>query len=257
MHSRLPRQGNRSALLTTIMYQPRDYRLLHRAKDLVSFEVMVKETDLSISAQSILKKEAEEAIIRYRAPLEEYIKSHPEFLTSLVPLPVQMDMPIVCRLMAESASKAGVGPMASVAGVIAELVGKELLRFSPEVIVENGGDIFIKTDKPRVIGIYAGEDSPFKDRLAIQILPEDSPIGVCTSSGTIGHSLSFGKADAVTVLAQDTGLADACATAIGNLVKTPDDFPVAIEFAKRIAGLNGIILVKGDKFGAWGKVRLC
>lgn len=239
------------------MYQPRIYRLRHRSKDLVSFEVIVKETDLFISAHSILKKEAEELVLRYRRPLERYIESHPEFLTSLEPLPVQMDMPIICRLMAEASIKAGVGPMASVAGVIAELVGRELLRYSPEVIVENGGDIFIKTDKPRVIGIYAGEESPFMDNLTIEISPEDSPIGVCTSSGTVGHSLSFGEADSVTVLAGDTGLADSCATAIGNLVKTPDDFPVAIEFAKSITGLNGIILVKGDKFCVWGKVRLC
>lgn len=239
------------------MYQPRFYRSQHRSKDLVSFSVMVKETDLFISAHSVLEKEAEESIKRYRIPLEEYIKKNPEFLISLEPLPIEEDMPLVCKLMAEASSKAGVGPMAAVAGVLAELVGKDLLKFSPEVIVENGGDIFIKTDKPRHIGIYAGEESPFKDKLAIEISPEDSPIGVCTSSGTIGHSLSFGKADSVTVLAKDTGLSDSAATAIGNLVKTADDFPGAIELAKRITGLNGVILVKGDKFSIWGRVKLC
>lgn len=239
------------------MYQPRIYRNLHKSKDLVSFSVKVKETDLYISAHSVLKKEAEEAVIKFRTPLEGYIEKHSEFLLSLEPLPIKDDMPLVVRLMAEASSKVAVGPMAAVAGVLAELVGRELLNFSPEVIVENGGDIFIKTDKPRVISIYMGENSPFKDKLAITIDPADSPQGVCTSSGTIGHSLSFGKADAVTVLSKDTGLADASATAIGNIIKTADNFPSAIEIAKRIAGLNGLILVKDDKFAVWGKVKLC
>lgn len=239
------------------MYQPRDYRELHKSKDLVSFNVIEKETDLFISAHSLLEKETRDAIIKYRTPLEEYIKTHPVFLVSLEPLPIENDMPLCARLMAEAAKKIGVGPMAAVAGVLAELIGKELLRLSTEVIVENGGDIFIKTDKPRVIGLYAGEDSPFKNKLAVEIAPEDTPIGVCTSSGMVGHSLSFGKADAVTVLARDTGLSDAAATAVGNLVKTPDDFSRAIEFAKRIAGLDGLILVKDDKFAVWGKVKLC
>lgn len=239
------------------MCQPRIYRKLYKSKDLVSFNVAVKETDLYISAHSELKKESEQAVIKYRTPLEEYIKENPEFLLSLESMPVTEDMPLICQLMTKASNKVGVGPMAAVAGVLAELAGEELLKFSPEVIVENGGDIFIKTDQPRVIGIYVGEDSPFKNKLAVEILPEDSPIGVCTSSGTIGHSLSFGKADAVTVLAKDTGLSDSSATAIGNIIKTAGDFPCAIEFAKRITGLCGVILVKGDKFAVWGNVKLC
>jgi ApbE superfamily uncharacterized protein (UPF0280 family) len=239
------------------MYEPRLYRQIHNPKGLVSFQVGVKETDLYISAISNLEKEAKEAIIECRESLENYIANKCEFLISLNPLPLHNDLPLAVRIMTESTRKVGVGPMAAVAGVIAELVGKELLKYSPEVIVENGGDIFIKTDISRIISIYSGENSPFKDKLAIEIDPSDSPLGICTSSGTVGHSLSFGKADSVTVISKDTGLADAAATAIGNIIQSPDDFENAIEKGKSITGLDGLILVKGDKLAVWGKVKLC
>lgn len=240
-----------------MVYQPRIYRNLHRSTDLVSFNVMIEETDLYISALSNLEKEARESIVKYRNTLEDYIKENDIFLTSLKPLSLNDNMPLICKLMVKSTQKAGVGPMASVAGVMAELVGKDLLKYSTEIIIENGGDIFIKTDKKRNIGIFAGNNSPFRDKIIIQIDPQDTPLGICTSSGTIGHSLSFGKPDAVTVLAKDAGLSDACATAIGNIIQTPNDFEKGVEFAKRISGLNGLILVKDDKLIIWGNVKLC
>jgi len=239
------------------MYEQRLYRQIHNPKGLVSFQVVIKETDLYISTISNLEKEAKKAIVQYRESLENYIKQHHEFLISLDPLPLDNDMPIAARIMAEAANKVGVGPMAAVAGVIAELVGTELLKYSSEVIVENGGDIFIKTDVPRIISIYSGEKSPFRNKLAIEVNPFDSPCGICTSSGTVGHSLSFGRADSVTIISKDTGLADASATAIGNIIQSSDDFERTIEKAKSITGLDGIILVKGEKLAVWGKVKLC
>jgi len=148
-----------------------------------------------------------------------------------------------------------VGPMAAVAGAIAEAVGRELLNFSSEVIVENGGDIFLCHKKTRHIGIYAG-DSPLSGKLALEIEPEDTPLGVCTSSGTVGHSLSFGKADAAIVISPSTALADAAATAVGNLVKTAEDMPRAIEFVREVEGLTGIAIIVGDKMAVWGKINL-
>jgi ApbE superfamily uncharacterized protein (UPF0280 family) len=157
--------------------------------------------------------------------------------------------------MAEATQEVGVGPMAAVAGAIAEKVGMELLPFSDEVIVENGGDIFLKTQKKRFIGVYAGE-SAFTRKIAFSILPEETPLGVCTSSGTVGHSLSFGYADAVIVFSPSTSLADAAATAIGNRVRLAEDIPDALEFAQNIKGLRGVAIVKGDKMGLWGQIRL-
>jgi len=237
------------------MYQPRTYR--HRVKDdsLIAFNVVVKETDLYIRASSNLNRKAHKSVLKYRRILEAYIERNPNFLTSLEPLDVGQDAPRIVREMAEAASKVGVGPMAAVAGAIAEFVGNELSAFSPEIIVENGGDIFLKSRKKRTIGIYAG-GSPLTGKIGLEISGEETPLGICTSSGTVGHSLSFGKADAVIALSGSATLADAAATAIGNLISQPDDIPRGIEFAKGVEGLRGVIIIKDDKLGVWGEVKI-
>ena len=236
-------------------YQPRYYRDWSKERDLVSFNVMVKETDLYIRAQSNLKNKALDILQHQRTLLEKYIDRHPGFLTALEPFPLGDDAPAIAIEMENAGEKVGVGPMAAVAGAFAETVGKELLRFTPEVIVENGGDIFLKTRKKRLVGVYAGE-SPYTGKIAIQIDPTDTPLGVCTSSGTVGHSLSFGRADAVIVLSVSTSLADAAATAIGNIVKTEADIQKAIDFARGVAELTGVAVIINDKMGIWGKVNL-
>ncbi len=195
-------------------------------------------------------------MLKYRGMLEEYIEQHPSFLTSLEPLTVAEDVPRIVKEMATSAEKVGVGPMASIAGAIAEFVGSELSAFSPEVIVENGGDIYLKSLSNRVVGIYAGS-SPLSGKIGLEIKGRDTPLGVCTSSGMVGHSLSFGKADAVVILSKSTTLADAAATAIGNLVIQPDDIPDGIKFAKGVPGLLGVVIIKDDRVGVWGKVEIC
>jgi ApbE superfamily uncharacterized protein (UPF0280 family) len=237
------------------MYQPRNYRHWIKDDDLVSFNVNVKETDLYIRAATNLEAAALKAVIKHRKPLEAYIKQHPLFLHSLEPCSVEEDAPAIVAVMAQAAWIASVGPMAAVAGAIAEAVGKDLLACTQEVIVENGGDLFMKISRARLIGVYAGE-SPFTGKIALEINPEETPLGVCTSSGTVGHSLSFGVADAVIVLSCSAALADAAATAIGNRVKSIGDIDVAIEQAQAIDGLDGVVIIKGDRIGMWGKVKL-
>lgn len=237
------------------MYQPRQYRHWITGEGLVSFIAVVGETDLWIRARSDLGEEARGAIVRCRAPLERYIVDNPDFLTSLHPIPVAEDAADIVKEMAQAASRVGVGPMAAVAGAIAERVGRELLRSSPEVIVENGGDIFMKVEGYSRVGIYAG-DSPFSGRLCLEVAPEDTPLGICTSSGTVGHSLSFGRADAVIVLSPCTALADAAATAIGNMVKEDADIARGLECAQGIEGLRGLVIIRGPELGVWGAVKL-
>ena len=237
------------------MYEPRFYREWTKDKDLVSFSVVVKETDLYVRARRNLKRKALKAVLKYRALLERYIERYPEFLTALEPLEVGEDAPQIVKDMAEAARKAGVGPMAAVAGAIAEYVGRELLPFSSEVIVENGGDIFLKTLKKRLVGVYAGESS-FTGKIALEIQPEETPLGICTSSGTVGHSLSFGRADASIVLSPSTSLADAAATAIGNLIIEASDIPRGIDFAKNVEGIKGVAIIKDDQIGIWGEVKI-
>jgi ApbE superfamily uncharacterized protein (UPF0280 family) len=237
------------------MYQPRIYRHWIKVSDLVSFSVVDRETDLHISAQQNLENEALTAIRNCRAPLEDYILSHTLFLSSLGPCLVENYAPTIVKDMAEAARLAGVGPMAAVAGAIAQAVGNSLMAYTKEIIVENGGDIFMKLLTTRYIGIYAG-DSQLSGKIALEIEPDETPLGVCTSSGTVGHSLSFGTANAVVILSPSTTLADATATAIGNKVNTVEDITLAIEAARDIEGVTGVLVIKGDKMGLWGRVKI-
>ena len=161
------------------MYQPRDYRQWAADSDLLAFRVTVAETDLYIKARKDLEPDARAAILTHRSALEAYVADHPDFLTSLEPVPVLRSAPEMVREMAEAAAKVGVGPMAAVAGAIAEKVGRELLRLSPEVIVENGGDIFLRGLKQRLVGLYAG-DSPFTGAIALEVEWNETPLGICT-----------------------------------------------------------------------------
>jgi ApbE superfamily uncharacterized protein (UPF0280 family) len=237
-------------------YQPRIYRHWIASKDLVAFKVTEKETDLYIRATSNLQRKALRLVSKYRQQLEGYIQRNPAFQTSLEPVKVPANVPAIVKEIAAAGQKAGVGPMAAVAGAIAEHVGRELLEYSPEIIVENGGDIFLKILKKRVVGIYAGE-SPLTGKIGLEINPKDTPLGICTSSGTVGHSLSQGRADAVVAVSSSATLADAVATAIGNKVKQTSDIDNAIGFARDIEGLRGVMIIVGDKVGAWGEVKLC
>lgn len=237
------------------MHQQRFYREEMYAKGLVSFEIKLKETDLHISAEKDLSNEAMEAVKIYRKDLEDFIERHPVFKDTFKPYAVPDDAPQIIKDMAEAASRVNVGPMAAVAGAIAERVGRDLLKLSKQVIVENGGDIFIETSVPRSIGIFAGS-SPLSNKIAINIRPEQTPLGVCTSAGTVGPSVSLGAADAVVVLSKWAALADAAATAIGNRVHQKEDIDQALKYAQEIEGILGVLIIKEDKMGAWGEVDI-
>jgi len=238
-----------------MMYEERAYRSWVGGEDLVKFRVVETETDLLISAERDLTKEAMSSIKRYRGQIKDYIVNDPRFESSLEPVEIKEDAPPIVKDMVRQAKVANVGPMAAVAGAVAEYVGKDLLNYSSEVIVENGGDIFIKSSKPRTIAIYAGT-SPLTGKIALKISADQMPLGVCTSSGTVGRSLSFGEADSVTILSKSATLADAAATAVGNLVKEVDDIEKGIEFARTVEGVKGIVIIVGDRFGAWGDYKV-
>lgn len=241
-------------------YLERDYRLRHRQEDLAHFRVAVKETDLDVGVRKERFNEdlvslVEKLVREYRGQLEEYIGKDPGFLKSLVPYDLRPDAPDIAAAMAEAARAAGVGPMAAVAGAISEAVGKNLLKYSRDVIVENGGDIYLRTRRKRLIGIFAGQ-SVLSHRVGLEIRPEDTPAGICTSSGTVGHSLSFGCADAVVIVSPSAPLADAVATATGNMVRSPADLEKAVDFAASIPGITGAVVILGDKLAAKGKIKL-
>lgn len=236
-------------------YEPRTYRSLVSEGRLTSFRVVVKETDLFVRVERPLETETRDLVIGCRNSIERYIEGHPEFVRSLTPLPQDDSAPLIVKKMIAAGREAGVGPMASVAGAIAEHVGQELTRLSRDVIVENGGDIFIRTGFPLVAAILAGR-SPLSNKIGVRIDSPDHAMGVCTSSGTVGHSLSFGRADAAVVISESVALADAAATAIGNRVADRRDVERAIDLGKEIRGVRGIVVIVGDNIGFWGGVEL-
>lgn len=237
----------------------RTYRGSHQGEDLVYFRVQVKQTDLYIGVKSEsfapdLAHQIEQRVVRLRADLETYIASHPGFLSSLEPVKLLPGAPEIAGRMARASRLAGVGPMAAVAGAFAEEIG-QLIADCPDVIVENGGDLFVKTTRERLVGVIAGL-SPFSNRIAVRIKPEESPVGLCTSSGTVGPSLSLGRADAAIVKATSASLADAVATGTGNRVLSKDKLLEAVEYAKGIMGVTGVLVIKDDQMAAWGEIEL-
>jgi hypothetical protein len=214
---------------------------------LVSFRVAVRETDLLILADRDFTAVVRSLVVAERQQLEAYIETHPRFLITLTPWPEDPFAPPLVREMTAAAAAAGVGPMAAVAGALAARVGRRLLQDSPEVIVENGGDIFLGLTSPATVALFAGA-SPLSHRVGLVLDPALTPLGVCTSSGTVGHSLSLGRADAACVLAPDT--------ALGNRAPDAGAIPAALEWVAQVPGVLGAVVIMGDKLGAWGRVEL-
>lgn len=230
------------------------YRASVGAAGLVSFEVVVRETDLLVLADSDLSARVRDVVLTERDRLERYIADNPGFLESLVPLAAPPTAPSVVRAMAEAGSAAGVGPMAAVAGAICDAIARKLAGETRELLIENGGDLYVRVSRERVVGIHTGDSRG--PSLGIRILPGAGARGVCTSSGRIGHSLSFGDSAAATVIAGTCALADAAATAVGNRVRGRHGVRDAIAAARAIPGVLGAVVLRGGELGAWGEVEL-
>jgi ApbE superfamily uncharacterized protein (UPF0280 family) len=236
------------------MGEPRTYRSLVRTR-LTAYTVTVKETDLHVQTEGDLSAAARELVLEERGYLEAYIREQPGFVPALTPWSVRGPAPEIVREMAEAGAAAGVGPMAAVAGAIAGRVGRGLLGRSHEVIVENGGDVFLRTAGPATVAVFAGR-SALSLRVGVRVDGGGEPIAVCTSSGSVGHSLSFGRADAACVVARSCALADAAATALGNRIRTADDLTAAIAFGRTIPGVLGLLAVIGERMAAWGELEI-
>lgn len=233
------------------------YRSRYHATGLKRVSICEEQSNLVVATTNDARTTAHSSLLANRRALKSHIGQNPEFLTSLVPVLLEQpsNHPEIVRRMAEASTKTGVGPMAAVAGAIADMVGRSLVGDNDEVIVENGGDIFCKVTKKRVVGIYA-ENSPMSIRLGIVVYPEYGSQGICTSAGTSGGSLSFGKADACCIVAESAALADATATAAGNLVKSSTEIDAALEFATSINGVHGGIIITQDRVGARGDIEV-
>lgn len=191
-------------------------------------------------------------LVRQRTLLEQYIALQPEFASSLEPLELLPQAPPIARVMAEAARLTGVGPMAAVAGAMAQACAEAALAAGAlEAIVENGGDLYLASPEEVVVGLFAG-DHPLSGRLALRIAPGSMPVAVCSSSSYLGHSLSLGECDLATVAAADAALADAAATLAGNLVRSAEDVEPTLERITAIPGIQGVLIVKDRRVGLAG-----
>ncbi len=186
--------------------------------------------------------------------LEEYIARHPRFADSLTPLDEHgKGRPESVERMLRASQSTGVGPMAAVAGTFAQMAAEAgRAAGDTEVIVENGGDIYMYLQQPLLLALWVGPDSPFRD-LAFSIPAADSPLAVCSSSSKLGHSVSFGECDLFTVFSKDASLADAAATAYCNRIRQSADLQPAVEDLVQINGIAGAVAVKADKIAIAGR----
>ena len=193
-------------------------------------------------------------VVRQRRILEDYIVRHPDFRASFEPVEPLSNAPEVAQCMALAARLVGVGPMAAVAGAMAQCTAEAGLEAGArEAIVENGGDIYLRIAKPALIGLSAGT-TELANRLAFSLKAHDTPISICSSSGQTGHSKSLGKCDLATVVARDAALADAAATQAANLVTTVEDVDSAMEHIAAIEGIEGVMIIKDDRVGLAGQL---
>lgn len=239
-------------------YEPRFYRNRMGEGRFRSFVAGYKDSDLWIGVDAASFKPempafAQRKLIELRKELENYILSHPEFATSFSPVSVINPAPQIAKDMADAGKLAQMGPMAAVAGVFSEYLGKSIQQeFTvKEIVVENGGDIYLSLEKDLVMSVYAGK-SPLSGKIGIEIPAKETPLGICTSAGTVGPSTSFGKADAVMIICKNTAIADAFATAIGNKVKTADDIQTQLQqYEDQKEILSNLIICDG-KIGIKG-----
>lgn len=220
--------------------------------NLTFYRVQAQQSDLYIGTHGQFPEKARAALLHARAQLEAHIRTRPSFLTSFAPLAQPADAPPLIRSMYQAAECAGVGPMAAVAGAVACAVGRTLLAYSDEVIVENGGDIYINSKTPRHVALYAGQSALSMQVAAVVPAGE---WGVCTSSGRVGPSISLGKADAAMVISHDAALADAAATALGNRLQTAQDMPAALQAVYDIGQIYGAAAVIDDRLAACGMLE--
>ena len=243
-------------------YKERDYRREHFLHGRVSFVVEYKKSDLWIavdrsSYDAGMQKACGKILKRLWEDMEEYMAQDPGYSDALTPYPAAHHAPKILQEMSLASAQAGTGPMSAVAGAVSKHLASELKKRYPyiEIIVENGGDIYAEFVEDITVVIFAGE-SPLSGKVGLSVPAGYSPLGICTSSGTVGPSLSLGKADAVMIACRDVVLADAYATAFGNEVKSIHDVDTVIESIGAREEILAGVIVKNDKIGIVGEFDL-
>ena len=247
---------------TAMEYKDRTYREHFRDDRWTSFIVKRKESDLWIGVDKAsfrpeMPDFCDRTVAALREEMDTYLAKDPNYHSSLVPYKARPDAPDIFKRMSDVSQKPHIGPMSAVAGAVAYHIVQELKQqFSvKEVIVENGGDIYADILEDMDVSVFAGA-SPLSEKVGLHICASQAPLGICTSSGTVGPSLSFGKADAVMIICRDVLLADSYATAFANFIRKPEDIQPVLEKIEKIEEIIAAILIKDDKMGVIGKFEL-
>jgi uncharacterized protein len=236
------------------MYQERFYR--DWTKSAYQMEAAYKESDLLLSSDKELSRPRVLALVeKYYRLIEDYAASNHLFATSLSPIDEDPQAPVIIQDMIKGGRIAGVGPFACVAGAVAAYVGGELLNDCGEIIVENGGDIFLRIASPKKVGVYLGEGFS-ADTLVLNIKNRLEPFGIASSSAKLGPSLSFGRADLAMIIASDAIVADGFATTLGNKIKTSGDAALVMESFQDNPFIQGILVAVEGKVFMWGDIEI-
>ena len=239
-------------------YRERSYRSRFSDDERRWFCVKFLESDLWIgvdrgSYSASMEADAYAMLVELRRSMDAYLLMDPAYKTALTPYDAGLEAPEILKSMSKVSHKTGIGPMSAVAGAVALKVAEFL--GTNEVIVENGGDIYAKAGSDMDISVFAGQ-SPLSEKIGLHIPAASFPLGICTSSGTVGPSLSLGRADAVMIVCRDVMLADSYATAMANRIKTTDDLQPVIDRIQEIPEILGAIAVKDDRMAITGQFEL-
>ena len=218
--------------------------------------MVLEETDLWVTGQKDLSGEILQYVQKLRTDIKNHARTHPGFISALKPLENQADGPEIVTRMSNASALLDIGPMASVAGGIAQMVAEKFSRQSPELVVENGGDIYMYSSRERTVGLLAEPGEGVL--LGLRIPPDKFPCALCSSSSRIGHSLSLGEGDLVAVMAPDGCIADAAATALANRLKGKKGLNKMLAYAQTLQeiGISGVFGQKDGEIGAWGDMEL-
>jgi len=239
-------------------YKERTYRSRFSDDERRWFCVKFLESDLWIGVDSGSYRASMEAdtyamLVELRRSMDAYLLMDPAYKAALTPYDAGLEAPNILKEMSRVSHKTGIGPMSAVAGAVARHVAEFL--GTNEVIVENGGDIYAQACSDMDISVFAGQ-SPLSEKIGLHIPAADFPLGICTSSGTVGPSLSLGRADAVMIVCKDVMLADSYATAMANRIKTVNDLQPVIDRISAIPEILGAIAVKDDRMAITGQFEL-
>ena len=232
-----------------------DYRIFVDTQNKYTWKVKYRHSDLMIISDKDISLNITPTLIDFYSIIEKFSDKYPSFVKTFNPFIPASDSPDIIKKMCIESAVFNVGPMASVAGAVCEFLADRLARDNPYLAIENGGDIYIKSPNDITAGLYV-KNRFFKDNLKIKIRKKILPCGIASSSGTLGHSLSLGKADLAAIVCSSAILADSAATAAGNMVKTKDDIEKTIDHFKDFKEIEGIVLIKDEKIGLFGNIEL-